>query len=117
MSSSNIIESKTDADASGGGGGKKVGNIIETVCEILNFSGRIVWDPTKPKGQFRKPSDNSRLIELGWRQENYTDFKKAPFEYKKRPFKNLNGTFLCPSGDRQKSQCNLKKMVTAARSQ
>jgi len=51
--------------------------VAETICEILNFSGRIVWDPTKPKGQLRKPSDNSRLIKLGWRQENYTDFKKA----------------------------------------
>lgn len=51
--------------------------VAETICEILNFSGRIVWDSTKPKGQLRKPSDNSKLIELGWRQENYTDFKKA----------------------------------------
>lgn len=51
--------------------------VAEIICEILNFSGRTVWDSTKPKGQLRKPSDNSKLIELGWRQENYTDFKKA----------------------------------------
>ena len=43
----------------------------------MNFKGNIVWDPTKPKGQHRKPSDNSKLINLGWQKEKYTDFKKA----------------------------------------
>ena len=49
----------------------------ETICDIMNFKGNIVWDPTKPKGQHRKPSDNSKLINLGWQKEKYTDFKKA----------------------------------------
>jgi len=49
----------------------------EIICEIMGFEGEIVWDTTKPKGQHRKPSDNSKLLELGWREENYTNFKKA----------------------------------------
>ena len=49
----------------------------EIICEIMDFKGEIIWDITKPKGQHRKPSDNSKLLELGWRKENYTNFKKA----------------------------------------
>ena len=51
--------------------------VAQTIVEILNFEGEIIWDTTKPKGQFRKPSDNSKLLELGWREENYTNFRKA----------------------------------------
>jgi GDP-L-fucose synthase len=49
----------------------------EIICEIMDFEGEIVWDTSKPAGQHRKPSDNSKLIKLGWRQEDYTDLKKA----------------------------------------
>ena len=49
----------------------------EIIAEILEFNGQIVWDITKPKGQLRKPSDNSKFLGLGWKQENYTNFKKA----------------------------------------
>jgi len=51
--------------------------VAETVAEILNFDGEIIWDTTKPNGQLRKPSDNSKLINLGWDPKNYTNFKKA----------------------------------------
>lgn len=51
--------------------------VAETIRDILDFQGEIVWDISKPSGQFRKPSDNSKLLSLGWREENYTNFKKA----------------------------------------
>jgi len=51
--------------------------VAEMIAEIVGFDGKIVWDTSKPMGQHRKPSDNSKLIELGWRQENYTDLKKS----------------------------------------
>ena len=51
--------------------------IAEMVAEIVEFNGEIIWDTSKPTGQHRKPSDNSKLIGLGWKQENYTDLKKA----------------------------------------
>ena len=50
--------------------------VAEMIAEIVGFDGKIVWDTSKPMGQHRKPSDNSKLIELGWKQENYTDLKK-----------------------------------------
>ena len=51
--------------------------VAEKIANILGFSGNIIWDTSKPMGQHRKPSDNSKLIKLGWKQENYTDFEKA----------------------------------------
>ena len=51
--------------------------VAETIASILEFEGEIIWDINSPKGQFRKPSDNSKLLELGWREENYTPFKKG----------------------------------------
>ena len=51
--------------------------VAQMISEILDFKGKIIWDTESPKGQHRKPSDNSRLIQLGWKKENYTDFRKA----------------------------------------
>lgn len=51
--------------------------VAELIADILNFEGNIIWDKTKPQGQLKKPSDNSKLLELGWREQNYTNFKKA----------------------------------------
>ena len=27
----------------------------------MNFKGNVIWDTTKPDGQFRKPSDNTKI--------------------------------------------------------
>jgi GDP-L-fucose synthase len=35
--------------------------VVEIIVEIMNFKGRVIWDTSKPDGQFRKPSDNSKL--------------------------------------------------------
>ena len=37
---------------------KDVTNII---VELMNFKGEVKWDTSKPDGQFRKPSDNSKI--------------------------------------------------------
>ena len=58
----------------------------------MNFTGNVIFDPTKPDGQFRKPSDNSKIkyylpnyeftpFEIGikdtikWFEENYKNIK------------------------------------------
>jgi len=51
--------------------------VANTIADIFDFNGRIIWDTTKPKGQFRKPSDNSKLLSLGWDKANYSDFKNS----------------------------------------
>ena len=62
-----------------------IGNTVETsikdVAELISMSigygGDIVWDKTRPKGQHRKPSNNSKLINLGWDKSRYTDLSTA----------------------------------------
>ena len=41
--------------------------LTELVAETTGFSGRIVWDSTKPDGTPRKLMDVSRLTALGWK--------------------------------------------------
>jgi GDP-L-fucose synthase len=35
--------------------------IVNTISELMNFRGKTVFDSSKPDGQFRKPSDNSKI--------------------------------------------------------
>ncbi len=51
-----------------------VKEVAEKISKILKFSGNITWDTNKPKGQYKKPSSNSKLINLGWKKEEYTAF-------------------------------------------
>lgn len=39
-------------------------DLVEMIAELLNFKGNIKWLTDKPDGQFRKPSDNSKVKEL-----------------------------------------------------
>lgn len=32
------------------------------VADLMGFKNKIIWDESKPDGQFRKPSDNSKLL-------------------------------------------------------
>lgn len=61
----------------GNTGEHSIKEVAELVATHIGFEGDIVWDTDKPKGQFRKPSDNTKLLELGWRPEMYTDFNEA----------------------------------------
>ena len=40
----------------------------------MGFTGKVIFDTTKPEGQFRKPSDNSKLLSL------LPDFKFTPID-------------------------------------
>jgi len=46
--------------------------VVELICKILEYKGQIVWHTNKPSGQHRKPSSNQKLLDLGWRKEDYT---------------------------------------------
>jgi GDP-L-fucose synthase len=41
--------------------------LAETIARVTGFTGRLVWDTTKPDGTPRKLMDVSRLAALGWR--------------------------------------------------
>ena len=48
-------------------------DIALMISRIISFEGNITWDTTMPNGQLRKPSDNSKLIGLGWNADSYTN--------------------------------------------
>ena len=54
-----------------------VKEVAQTIAKIMKYDGTIIWDISKPKGQHKKPSDNSKLLRLGWQTKDYTPFKKA----------------------------------------
>jgi GDP-L-fucose synthase len=41
--------------------------LAETVCQVLEFDGKLVFDTSKPDGTPRKLTDSSRIQALGWR--------------------------------------------------
>jgi GDP-L-fucose synthase len=36
-------------------------DLVDLLVNEFNFKGNVIFDKTKPDGQFRKPSDNSKL--------------------------------------------------------
>jgi len=47
-------------------------HVVNLVSNLLDYDGPISWNDSGLKGQFRKPSSNSKLIELGWKASDYT---------------------------------------------
>ena len=41
--------------------------LAETICEIVDFRGEIVFDSSKPDGTPRKLMDSTKLMRLGWK--------------------------------------------------
>jgi len=59
----------------------------------IGFKGDIVFDSSKPDGQFKKPSSNKRLLELGWKG-SYTPLEKGLKEsisWFKNSYPNIRG--------------------------
>jgi len=51
--------------------------IADMVCSIYNYGGKIIWDTAGPPGQFRKPSSNEKLLQLGWEENDFTDMQHS----------------------------------------
>ena len=47
-------------------------NVVDIIVELMNFKGEVIWDKSKPDGQFRKPSDNGKI------KSYLPDFKFTP---------------------------------------
>jgi GDP-L-fucose synthase len=74
-----LLEKYDDAEPIniGNTGEYSIAEIADLIAEHMGYTGEIIWDTTKPKGQFRKPSSNSKLLELGWKKQSYTNFEDA----------------------------------------
>ncbi len=62
----------------GSTGESSIREIAKIICNNLDYDyNKIVWDDSKPSGQYRKPSSNDKLMRLGWPQENYTSLEEG----------------------------------------
>ena len=41
--------------------------LVETIAEVVDYKGTIIWDKTKPDGTPKRILDSSRLFNLGWK--------------------------------------------------
>lgn len=44
----------------------KIVDIANTICNLVKYSGELIWDTSKPNGMHRKVLDVSKLNSLGW---------------------------------------------------
>jgi len=51
--------------------------VIEMICDILGYDGKLEWQTDQPSGQYRKPSSNQKLLDLGWKKQDYTPLKEG----------------------------------------
>ena len=49
-----------------------ISEIVGIIVELMNFKGKVIFDSTKPDGQYRKPSNNSKI------KHYLPDFKFTP---------------------------------------
>ena len=40
--------------------------LAQTICEVIDYRGDLVWDISKPNGMMRKVLDIQKLESLGW---------------------------------------------------
>lgn len=52
----------------------EISYLVEMVVKLMKFEGKVIFDKTKPDGQYRKPTDNSKLIKY------LPNFKFTPIE-------------------------------------
>ena len=53
-----------------------IGEMAKMIADISAFDGQIVFDASKPEGQYQKPSSNEKLRKLGWDGE-YTSLRRG----------------------------------------
>tara|TARA_R100000152_G_C6771989_1_gene198683 strand:- start:976 stop:1941 length:966 start_codon:yes stop_codon:yes gene_type:complete len=71
-----------------------IAELVETLCQTLDFSGEIVWDTTKLSGQHKKPSSNKKFLDIGWNADNYTSLEdglKKTCNWFKMVYPNIRG--------------------------
>ena len=49
-------------------------DLVNMIVDFMQFKGKVIFDKTKPEGQFRKPADNSKL------KSYLPDFEFTPIE-------------------------------------
>jgi len=66
----------TDPLIISGDGEVSIKDLVDLLVQEFNFKGKVIFDKSKPDGQFRKPSNNSKIKEL-MPNFKYTSFEKG----------------------------------------
>jgi len=69
-------------------------DVVQIVCDCLEYTGEVAWDVSKPTGQFRKPSSSERLFDIGWDDNSYTSLEEGiakTCEWFKNEYPNVRG--------------------------
>ncbi len=80
-----LLKNYSGSDHINIGSGQEISikSLAETICEEIDFKGKILFDPKKPDGTPRKVLDNSRMLDVGWEtkmwlkngiNKSYTDY-------------------------------------------
>jgi GDP-L-fucose synthase len=67
--------------------------LAESIASEVGFTGKIIWDTSKPDGQLMKPSSNKKLIDHGWKG-SYTPLEsglRETIEWFKSTFPSVRG--------------------------
>ena len=77
-----LLENYNDPESINVGNTKEISikDMANMIAGIMNFKGNIIWDSSRPDGQLRKPSNNSKLTKLGWSQDMFADHRTALIE-------------------------------------
>jgi len=71
----------------GTGGDISIKDLAETIKKIVDYSGKIIWDTSKPDGTPRKLLDVGRINALGWRYEiNLETGIRTTYEWFKKKY-------------------------------
>lgn len=65
--------------------------IVGIIVELMNFKGEVIFDTSKPDGQFRKPSDNSKIKNYlpNFKFTSLYDGMKETIEYFEKNYNKL----------------------------
>jgi len=57
-------------------------HLAESIADVVGYTGKIVWDTSKPNGTPRKVLDTTLATELGWKPKtDFIDGLKASYNY------------------------------------
>jgi GDP-L-fucose synthase len=77
----------------GNTGSITIKELVSIISEEVGFNGNLVFDASKPDGQFEKPSSNEKLMSLGW-DGKYTNLRsgiKETVEHFSRCYPHVRG--------------------------
>ena len=71
-----------------------ISHVVEMIADNMNYDGEIIWDTSKPSGQFRKPSSNEKFLDFAGGEFDYTSLEdglRITCDWFRSQYPNLRG--------------------------